>query len=178
MEAKLCSDGSSVGRTGPRCEFAACPGVIPKQDVTAKWKTYTNTTDGFYFKYPENLSANYIRTQSWPPSVTVSKGDFYCNKGGSAITGEGSTTRKTIGSSVYCITEVSEGAAGTVYETFSYKTLYMDRLVTFNFTFGYVQCGNYEQAKMSECEQERKTFDVGGLVNQIFSTFKFNNLQK
>lgn len=26
MEAKLCPDGSSVGRTGPKCEFAACPG--------------------------------------------------------------------------------------------------------------------------------------------------------
>lgn len=25
MEAKLCSDGSSVGRVGPDCEFAACP---------------------------------------------------------------------------------------------------------------------------------------------------------
>lgn len=25
MEAKLCPDGSSVGRTGPNCEFAACP---------------------------------------------------------------------------------------------------------------------------------------------------------
>ena len=26
MEAKLCPDGSSVGRTGPNCEFAPCPG--------------------------------------------------------------------------------------------------------------------------------------------------------
>jgi hypothetical protein len=26
-EAKLCSDGSSVGRTGPDCEFAVCPPV-------------------------------------------------------------------------------------------------------------------------------------------------------
>lgn len=25
QEAKLCSDGSSVGRTGPNCEFAPCP---------------------------------------------------------------------------------------------------------------------------------------------------------
>jgi hypothetical protein len=25
MEAKICSDGSSVGRSGPKCEFAACP---------------------------------------------------------------------------------------------------------------------------------------------------------
>src|SRR6185437_3005515 len=25
MEAKVCPDGSTVGRTGPNCEFAACP---------------------------------------------------------------------------------------------------------------------------------------------------------
>jgi len=25
-EAKLCADGSAVGRTGPNCEFALCPG--------------------------------------------------------------------------------------------------------------------------------------------------------
>jgi len=27
MEAKICPDGSAVGRTGPLCEFAACPSV-------------------------------------------------------------------------------------------------------------------------------------------------------
>jgi len=27
MEAKLCPDGSYVGRTGPNCEFSPCPGV-------------------------------------------------------------------------------------------------------------------------------------------------------
>ncbi len=26
MEAKICPDGSSVGRTGPNCEFEKCPG--------------------------------------------------------------------------------------------------------------------------------------------------------
>ena len=26
MDAKLCPDGSSVGRSGPNCEFAECPG--------------------------------------------------------------------------------------------------------------------------------------------------------
>lgn len=25
QEALICPDGSSVGRTGPRCEFAPCP---------------------------------------------------------------------------------------------------------------------------------------------------------
>lgn len=27
MEAKMCPDGSAVGRTGPNCEFAQCPDV-------------------------------------------------------------------------------------------------------------------------------------------------------
>jgi hypothetical protein len=27
MEAKVCPDGSTVGRVGPNCEFAACPGA-------------------------------------------------------------------------------------------------------------------------------------------------------
>ena len=26
MDAKICPDGSAVGRTGPDCEFEACPG--------------------------------------------------------------------------------------------------------------------------------------------------------
>ena len=34
MEAKLCPDGSAVGRTGPNCEFAACPEVKPVPVVT------------------------------------------------------------------------------------------------------------------------------------------------
>ena len=29
QEAKQCPDGSYVGRTGPNCEFAACPSVAP-----------------------------------------------------------------------------------------------------------------------------------------------------
>ena len=33
LDAKLCDDGSSVGRTGPNCEFAPCPSTKPKQTV-------------------------------------------------------------------------------------------------------------------------------------------------
>ncbi len=30
MEAKICPDGSAVGRVGPDCAFAPCPSVTPK----------------------------------------------------------------------------------------------------------------------------------------------------
>jgi len=32
-EAKICPDGTSVGRTGPNCEFAPCPGEIVGGDT-------------------------------------------------------------------------------------------------------------------------------------------------
>jgi hypothetical protein len=50
LEAKVCPDGSAVGRTGPDCEFAPCPTVKP--DETANWKTYINSQYGFELKYP------------------------------------------------------------------------------------------------------------------------------
>ncbi len=34
MEAKICPDGSAVGRSGPNCEFAACPVANPPVNIT------------------------------------------------------------------------------------------------------------------------------------------------
>jgi hypothetical protein len=47
LEAKICPDGSSVGRTGPNCEFAPCPDEKVNQQagpVTARFEIYTNGT--------------------------------------------------------------------------------------------------------------------------------------
>ena len=38
MEAKLCPDGSAVGRTGPNCEFAPCPESNQIVNETAECK--------------------------------------------------------------------------------------------------------------------------------------------
>lgn len=34
MDAKMCPDGSYVGRIGPNCDFAACPAGAPVTDTT------------------------------------------------------------------------------------------------------------------------------------------------
>src|SRR3989344_303537 len=57
-EAKVCPDGSAVGRTGPNCEFAECPQPSPaSSDETANWKTYTNSKYGFQIKCPTEISS-------------------------------------------------------------------------------------------------------------------------
>lgn len=33
QEAMVCPDGSSVGRTGPNCEFAPCPAATTPPDI-------------------------------------------------------------------------------------------------------------------------------------------------
>ncbi|HTK03726.1 MAG TPA: hypothetical protein VL401_03105 [Alphaproteobacteria bacterium] len=73
-EAKICEDGSSVGRSGPNCEFAECPAVSATPDPTADWKTYTNNQLGFEFKSP-----NLLKPSDISGSVTVS-GKIYQTK--------------------------------------------------------------------------------------------------
>lgn len=35
LEAKICPDGTAVGRTGPNCEFAACPSPVTTPTTSA-----------------------------------------------------------------------------------------------------------------------------------------------
>ena len=52
QEAKMCPDGSAVGRTGPNCEFAECVKSDIVQVDTSTWKTCRNEKYGYVFKYP------------------------------------------------------------------------------------------------------------------------------
>lgn len=45
MEAKLCPDGTAVGRTGPNCEFAKCPGENSNRDNSKPINKCTKDSD-------------------------------------------------------------------------------------------------------------------------------------
>ncbi len=122
-EAKLCPDGSSVGRTGPKCEFAKCPTITstPAATVqstltaseTANWKTFSN--NGVSFKYPADFDTrdhtssirkylndkNNLLSVSFIPLNTGPGFEFYIEEGdfdalvNSTIKAEGGNPDKT-----------------------------------------------------------------------------------
>jgi hypothetical protein len=64
LEAMICPDGSSVGRTGPKCEFTPCPTPSPSVFVLKiENNMYINKTYNFSVSIPDDLDV-------------VSSGDF------------------------------------------------------------------------------------------------------
>jgi putative hemolysin len=45
MEAKICPDGSSVGRVGPDCDFAPCPGMQMANPASVYCERFSGTLD-------------------------------------------------------------------------------------------------------------------------------------
>jgi len=170
QEARLCPDGSYVGRTGPKCEFAACPGG--NNDL---WKTMTDSKTGMMFQYPETLLTTYIHTQDWPPQVQVLNEPFTCTEAGSETARAGKTEKRLVDDREYCRTSIVEGAAGSIYTQYAYafplysigSTQADRKTVIFTFTIRATQCGNYDEAERKACEGEREAFDLDSVVDRI-----------
>lgn len=160
LDAKICPDGTTVGREGPNCEFAKCPGEIKKEG----WEQVTDQDQGITYKYPEQLDLEFIFTQEWPPEVEVTEGIFSCAE-----------EVVTVGDKIYCLRVETEGAAGSVYKSYMY--LYsmenQGRSVNVRFTLRYPQCANYSEHEQTECEREQAEFDVNELADSIVESIEF-----
>lgn len=161
QEAKLCPDGSYVGRTGPDCEFAACP--------EPGWKTTTGTPS---FSYPEKLPYKYISEVDWPPQIQELNQVFSCNEGGSEIMTAGQTKKQTINGTEYCVTKESEGAAGSIYTQYAYAFPRNGKTDIITFSLRFVQCANYDDPNKTECENERSSFSIDGTVDGMAKSIK------
>lgn len=81
MEAKLCPDGSYVGRTGPNCEFSDCPGktlaeeladCLPKSDALSHEKCTELLK--LITSYEECVDAGFSILKSNPPQCLTPDG--------------------------------------------------------------------------------------------------------
>lgn len=161
MEARQCPDGSYVGRTGPKCEFATCPAI------SGEWQMFSDSAQGIAFRYPAKLSAAYTEAFDWPPQVQILDNSFSCSEASSETARGGSTARRMVDDRTYCVTSVVESAAGSVYTQYAYAFPKGDQTIVLTFSTRAPQCGNYNEPQRSACEGEREAFDLDGLVDRI-----------
>lgn len=174
MDAKLCPDGSYVGRTGPTCEFAACPDntmTPPPVEGMETWKT-TSTLQAS-FRYPMDFGTTYIHPQDWPPVLTMATTSYSCIEAGSQIAQAGQSKKVIMDGREYCRTISSEGAAGSIYNQYTYMTVHQGKNVILTFTTRAVQCANYNDNERADCEAERENFNVDSVASQILWTVVF-----
>ncbi len=160
MEAKLCPDGSYVGRSGPDCAFAACP-----EPANASWVSRTDPASGVMFRYPERLATEYISVVDWPPAAAVTGGPFTCTEAGAEIAQAGITERRAVNGRIYCVTRESEGAAGSIYTNYAYASEKGGKVLVFTFSLRATQCANYDDPQKSACEAERASFSMDAIAD-------------
>lgn len=130
---------------------------------TWEWVNSDVSVQGTQFSYPSPVPTEYVQPQEWPPQVTMTSEDFSCT--------ESDTVKKrTINGNEYCVTASGEGAAGSVYTTYDYKTKQGDFLVQVNFVLRTPQCANYDEPNKSNCEAEQANFNVDVLTDRIASS--------
>jgi uncharacterized protein (UPF0179 family) len=196
MEAKICPDGSFVGRTGPNCDFSPCP----KENQKYTWRKMQNDALGIAYEYPEKLSTAYMHPVTWPPKVSVVKGVaekgavvfadfsevqvkvgvhpnevFNCVESKNTNPGIPSVSKRMVDNRMYCVRSSSEGAAGSVYEADVYELYKEGRLITAEVIMQKPNCDNYDDPKKSECFGERETFDLDSIVDKILQSVLFAN---
>lgn len=197
-EAKICPDGSTVGRTGPNCEFAPCP------DQTVGWKIYTNKDYGFELKYPADFF-----DQNQQPKLLVGDCDYNIfpdkcpnindivvknlvsgggdlnvirsNLSNSGYWDNPNGEKKTINNIFYCLYTTGDAAAGHAFNYYYFTTVKDKKCLVVNLSVTTENCdfylplekGNTEQAKnYNNCLATNK--NQPAILNEIINTFKFN----
>ncbi len=150
--------------------------------TSTPWETITNDV-GITYQYPKTLPTTYIHPVDWPPQIQVLNQPFTCTEGGSEIARAGVTRQRIINDRAYCVTKGSEGAAGSIYTNYAYAfPLYSTgstqadrKIAIITFSLRTVQCANYDNPKMSECENERAIFNIDEIIDRIARSIKISS---
>lgn len=133
--------------------------------------------DDMTFQYPKEILAEYISEAQWPPKLIIKDKSFVCNPSGNEIQQSGRSELRLVDDRSYCVTKESEGAAGSVYTSYTYEFPQNNQTGVLAFTLRFVQCQNYDEPKASECENERLAFDIDGIIDRIVQSIKIKSEQ-
>lgn len=151
-EAKLCPDGSAVGRTGSNCEFATCPvaQILPEIIPGVESLLYSNEKLGFQFLDPQNSTdypqaINYLHvTKKLGAAIALPEVMLAGTNLGEAVFAVGVDADPTVVSNCTKLSELenkdlgpaiingvkfeafsgADPAAGNLYESKVYRTVY------------------------------------------------------
>lgn len=166
----LCASGCASGDDDANLDLAD-PAAAAEQ-VPDDWNTFADSTSGISFRYPPDLGTTYIQALDWPPQPLLEPGPFECTEAGEETARAGRTEPTTIGGRTYCVTRVTEGAAGSVYTMYAYALPIGDHVVILTFSTRSPQCGHYDEPERIECEREREAFSMDPLIDAIARTLR------
>ena len=111
------------------------------------------------------LPTNYVGAQgTWPPVIQTSGAHYSCAVGKGNPDADEVTIEKNINNRTYCIHSSSDGAAGSIYYTYTYTTSGIQgSSITTTFTLRYTSCGVYGgpgDAKYEECKTTQSNFNA------------------
>jgi len=136
------------------------------------WTTITND-DGITFQYPKGILAKYISEVDWPPVIKIATGTYFCKTTPLEVSSMSEiTSQRIVVDRTYCINVKHEGAAGSVYSSYTYITTKNDKLINISFTLRYNSCSNYNEEQSKACTSERETFDIDATVDRVVQTIK------
>lgn len=94
MDAKICPDGSAVGRTAPDCEFAACPSSSPEQIVCTPQSKIAQACIEIYQPVCGLVDVQCVTTPCNPVPETFSNSCYACAQGNVTSYAEGECSVK------------------------------------------------------------------------------------
>jgi hypothetical protein len=124
------------------------------------------------FRYPQSLETEYIGNVDWPPHLQVLAGPYTCTEAGLETDRSGATHEVEVEDTKYCVTEVSDAAAGSKYTQYAYAREFGEKTVILTFSLRFSQCANYADEEKLKCEVERGMFDISSTIHKIAETIK------
>jgi len=165
MEAKVCPDGSFVGRTGPNCEFSACPATA---DKPTGWKTFSE--NGFQMYYPPTED-----TMRAPTSKIISCNGA-CPETLLVDNMQVGKKDKIINGVNYCVYEAGDAGMGQQFHYFSYVTVNKNSCYSIEISYKTVNCLFYgnetdDDPLVKECRANQN--EKLNSIDKAISTIKF-----